>query len=849
MHIALIAARWLPTLLVGVGGSSTPQAPDVPAGLTEGDWQDVRAAYEAGRHFVDSVADGHRASNPGQRWSTHFDGRGFTTRPDGGGWSWGLELRSWGIEGSLRAVADGAEVVAAGQRVTYDWDEDLQEWYLNDARGLEHGYVVHRRPECLAGDGRLAFVLGVRGGLSPSVSGDGRDVTFVDSNGFARLAYRGLIVLDADGRSLPAGFVRSAAGLRLSVDDRGARYPLLVDPIAQQAYIKASNTDPVDAFGGAVSLDGDTLVVGARNEGSRATGVNGNQTNNLYGQAGAAYVFVRSGSTWAQQAYLKASNTEGNDFFADSVSVSGDTIAVGAFGEDSNATGIDGKQNSNNASAAGAVYVFVRTGTTWAQQAYVKASNTFQGDRFGASVSVSGDTLLVGADGEDSNATGVNGNQNNNSAGSAGAAYVFVRSGTVWSQQAYLKASNTGAIVGAGAEFGCVVSVSGDTAVVGAPFEDGSSSGVNGNQFITGKISAGAAYVFVREGTTWSQQAYVKASNPDQSDEFATALSISGDTLVVGAYKESSAATGVNGDESSNIAQRAGAAYVFVRSGSTWSQEAYLKASNSETFDVFGLTVAASGDFVVVGAEGEDSVATGINGIQSDNSALFAGAAYVFERSGTTWSQLAYLKGSNTEFVDYFGSAVAVHGGTVIATAAREDSNATGVNGNQANNDTVDSGAAYVFDMSFCPPPTAYCTAGTSASGCTASISATGTPSASATSGFVLGAANVEGNKDGLFFFGTNGRQANSWGSGTSFQCVIPPVIRGGLLVGSGTAGLCDGTFGQDLNALWCASCPKPAKNPGVGAQVGAQLWYRDPFNTSNQTTSLSDAMEFYVLP
>jgi hypothetical protein len=142
-----------------------------------------------------------------------------------------------------------------------------------------------------------------------------------------------------------------------------------------------------------------------------------------------------------------------------------------------------------------------------------------------------------------------------------------------------------------------------------------------------------------------------------------------------------------------------------------------------------------------------------------------------------------------------------------------------------------------------------YCTAGVSAAGCQALASASGTPSASASSGFDLMATAVEGNKDGLFFFGVNGRQANTWGSGTSYQCVVPPVLRAGLLAGSGTPGQCDGFFSQDLNALWCAACPKPAKNPGAAAVVQAQLWYRDPLNTSNQTTSLSDAIEFSVAP
>jgi len=154
--------------------------------------------------------------------------------------------------------------------------------------------------------------------------------------------------------------------------------------------------------------------------------------------------------------------------------------------------------------------------------------------------------------------------------------------------------------------------------------------------------------------------------------------------------------------------------------------------------------------------------------------------------------------------------------------------------------------AEFAPGASVCGVATNYCTAGTSFNGCQAVMSAVGTPSASAASGFSLVASDVEGLKDGLFFYGTNGQQANSWGSGTSYQCVVPPVVRAGLLTGSGTVGACDGGFAQDLNALWTAN---PLKNPGAGALVEAQLWYRDPLNTSNQTTSLSDALEFSVCP
>jgi polyhydroxybutyrate depolymerase len=142
--------------------------------------------------------------------------------------------------------------------------------------------------------------------------------------------------------------------------------------------------------------------------------------------------------------------------------------------------------------------------------------------------------------------------------------------------------------------------------------------------------------------------------------------------------------------------------------------------------------------------------------------------------------------------------------------------------------------------------PVAYCTAGTSASGCVAALSWSGNPSTSRPSGFTVAAADVEGGKDGLFFYGTGGPQANPWGNGTSYQCVTPPVIRTPLLSGGGTAGACDASWSVDLNAFWAAN---PAKAPTPGTPTQLQLWFRDPQNTSNQTTSLSDALQFTVAP
>ena len=171
--------------------------------------------------------------------------------------------------------------------------------------------------------------------------------------------------------------------------------------------------------------------MGALQEDSNATGFNGTQVDNSANGSGAVYVFQRSGGLWVQQAYLKASNTDAGDQFGYSVSLSGDTLAVGAAQEDSNATGFNGNQADNSADGSGAVYVFQRSSGVWTQQAYLKASNTGGNDRFGYSISLSGDTLAVGAIREASNATGINGNQANNSASSSGAVYVFQRSGSL----------------------------------------------------------------------------------------------------------------------------------------------------------------------------------------------------------------------------------------------------------------------------------------------------------------------------------------------------------------------------------------------------------------------------------
>jgi hypothetical protein len=450
--------------------------------------------------------------------------------------------------------------------------------------------------------------------------------------------------------------------------------------IKQTTYLKASYPERSDNFGHSVAISGDTMVVSSIREDSIAAGVNGDETDNTSSDSGAAYVFVKEGESWVKQAYLKSSNPRQGDRFGQSVAIDGDTIVVGA----------------NRAHPflrnSGIAYVFVRNNGVWEQQDFLRASNSGLNDQFGYSVAISNDTIVIGAIFEQSNATGVNGDESDNSVSGAGAAYVFIRESGIWTQQAYLKASSAPDIIDV---FGVSVAISGNTIAVGASQESSNSLGINNDQSNNLANQSGAVYVFNRMGTQWSQQAYIKASNTGEEDYFGENIAISGDTLVVSAQFESSNATGIDGDQLNDLSESSGAAYVFIRTAETWSQQAYLKASNAQTNDIFGNSVAIDGDTIVVGALGEDSDAMGLNGNEFDNSSNNSGALYVFNRLDDVWLQSHYVKASNSQANDLFGQSVAVDENTIVSGSIDEDSNGE----DEANNQSHNSGAAYVFEL------------------------------------------------------------------------------------------------------------------------------------------------------
>ncbi len=419
--------------------------------------------------------------------------------------------------------------------------------------------------------------------------------------------------------------------------------------VLQYLYAKASNPDLQDHFGASVDVDGDTMVVGAPGEASS----NGSELDDGAADAGAAYVFRRTGTAWIQEAYLKASAIDAGDAFGTAVAIAGDRVAVGAPGEDSTASGINGNANNDSGGDVGAVYTYVRTGSTWAFDSYIKPSNpssplTFgaalsmdgttlavgvahpvfnidgvwvftrgsawsqqaylpglqAGTAFGHSVSVDGDTLAIGASAHDSCSTGVNSQELDTGCDSAGAAYIYTRLGSVWSKQAYLKASNTDA----GDQFGFWVAVDGDTLVVGAPKED---SGSATNPADVSATDRGAAYVFTRSGSTWGQVAFLKSSNV--SPEFGRRVAIAGELLGVHARGGS-----------------LGGAVTLFRRAPTWLEHRVLQASSPA--DGFGEGIALTADSLIIGAANEDNARSGIDPEEdptapTDND---VGAAYAF---------------------------------------------------------------------------------------------------------------------------------------------------------------------------------------------------------------------------
>ena len=570
-------------------------------------------------YMVHPNANGLREKNLRQALVAEFTRRGVEVHSHNV--RWGLETRGYGYGDALHTVKAVAPRANAN-RVEYRRN-DITEWYENGPLGLEQGFTLAYPPGKATGE-PLTLELALRGDLVAAVESTGTSLELRRKDGKVALRYAGLKARDATARELRSWLEVRGERLLLRVEDGEARYPVVVDPWIQQAELTATDGAAGDYFGESIAVSGNTVVVGAP---QHTVGSNSTQ--------GAAYVFVQSGGTWSQHAELTASDGGAFDEFGSSVAADGNTVVVGA-----------GWRTVGSNNSQGAVYVFVESGGTWSQQAELTASDGGAYNYFGRSVALSGSMVVVGAPGYPTVGSNV----------AQGAAYVFTQSGTNWSQQAELTASD-----GVGYDqLGYSVAVSGSAALVGSPCHPA-----------VGPCGPGAAYVFTQSGTSWIQQAELTASDGVPQDQFGWSVALDASTAVVGATLHT-----VGSNQSYQ-----GAAYVFVESGGTWSQQAELSASDGVTQDKFGFSVALLGSTAVVTAAWHPYMAW--------CSCQGPGAAYVFVESGGTWSQQEELTASDGGGGDEFGWSVAMDGSTAVGAAPQHT-----VGSNQLQ------GAAYLFGSS-----------------------------------------------------------------------------------------------------------------------------------------------------
>jgi hypothetical protein len=511
-----------------------------------------------------------------------FTASGVALRVAGG--TLGLSLTAVG-RGAHRNALSAVAPTAAANQVVYRYGS-ISESYRNGPYGLEQGFTVSRRPS--AGTGPLVLVLRTGGTLTPTRVGS--QVLFAARTGTTKLSYGQLSAVDATGRRLPARIRVRSGALQLLIDDSNAKYPLRIDPFIQQGT-KLTGEGEVSgggygvSFGGSVALsaDGNTALIGGPGDDLGA---------------GAVWVFTRSGATWTQAGEkLTGGGESGKGFFGGSVALSadGNTALVGGAEDDK---------------GAGAAWIFIRTGATWTQAGEKLTGGGESGaGEFGKSVALSldGTTALIGGPADDS---------------MLGAAWVFIRAGSSWAQQGEK-------LIGTGASgdryFGGSLALSsdGDTALIGGPAVGG---------------DWGAAWVFTRSGSTWTQQGEELAGlgRENSAGRFgeAVALSADGGTALIG--------SGYDDADS-------GSAWVFTRSGSTWTQQGEKLTGSGESFTgVFGASVAlsADGNLALIGGVADD---------------LTTGAAWIFARSGSTWTQQGEkLTGGGESGKGVFGASVAL---------------------------------------------------------------------------------------------------------------------------------------------------------------------------------------------
>ena len=637
-------------------------------------------------------------------------------------WSFGLSLVAWGRGADLVSVPAAPGVASSESDTRHEIRRGtLTEWYVEDEHGTEQGFTL-AAPPATSASGSLRLVLAVTGGFAGEVLDDERGACFTSPDGTTIVHYRGLRAWDAAGRELDARMAFADGELALLVEDQGACYPLTIDPWiwTQRAVLVVDERRWLDQrFGGSVDIEGDTALIGTRGylpgpdfvriahvytrsgtvwtkeaELATSTGKAGDwfgfcvllegdtavigapHDDDRGERAGAVYVFTRSGTTWTERAKLTAGDGEADDLFGAAVALDGDTLLVGAGDDDDMASG------------AGAAYVFRGAGALWSLEAKLTAADGEEYDRFGASVAIDGDTVLVGAPRDDTWAP------------DWGSAYIFTRAGTTWTQVHKGTPANGARY----AWFGKSVALEGDTALIGSPYDNEPG------------ISWGAAHVWTRSGTAWSETAKLTVSG-GLYDEVGWSVDLDGDTALLGADQYAKkgrayvflrgtagwshvgtisdavrsgdrfgasvaldAGTALIGAPGGDfgLSIDAGSAYVFTGGGASWTRQTQLAVASTvnATGHHFGGDVDVDGDTALLGARGD-----GANGSQ-------AGAAYIYSRVGELWTRGATLRADDGAANDRFGVGVALDGDTALIGARGDDDLGSA------------AGAAYVFARS-----------------------------------------------------------------------------------------------------------------------------------------------------
>ena len=736
-------AGLLPACLLIVGAvlfAATVSADGPPAGVDPEAWAGIQNQIEVERHkIVESDRPGrlYRADNPTQRFTAHFGAEDVVLVPRGRGepaWQVNMRLTAWGAAHDLQPVPP-AGAIAEDNRIEYRRGP-LTEWYVNTTMGLEQGFTIEAPP---ADDiAELVLEMTIDTDLTAELAENGKAVTFHHEHSTMLLTYSGLKAWDAVDAPLEARMELAGDGmrLRLLIDVVGTAWPIFVDPVFTQVaqLLPTPHLDTSDAnFGRCVAVDGETMIVGSNDW--------------VHGEySGAGHVFVRDpggSGAWIHLKKLEAPYGAPFDYFGISVSISGDTVVVGASGDDENGEdsgaayvfgrdqggpdswgqivkiiALDGSPHDHFGGSvaiddqtiavgapyidAGATYVFGMDHGgpgTWGQTAKITAADGESGDAFGLRVATSGDTIVVGAPQDDDNGS------------RSGSAYIFERNvggSGLWEQSAKLTASD-GAIFHV---FGFSVSIQDDIAVIGAPSDD----------FVGD--NTGSAYVFERDqggAGTWGEVTKLTAPDPDGYDFFGCSIAISDTTALIGAYgdfgstgaahlfrrdqggpdvwghvAELTADSGYYGaefgrsvaiDGSTAVVGKptgSGRTYVFQQDHggpNAWGQETYISCQPVFTadHDSFGRSVSISGDTAVVGTPSDDSIVG------------TSGSVYVIQRDQGepgAWEKIAKIAAEDSGHGG-FSSAVAIDGDRIIVGAPADDLNGT------------ESGSAYIFERDF----------------------------------------------------------------------------------------------------------------------------------------------------